>query len=265
MEPFKARPSRASWAIGAPTQTQAPQHAPRNPGLRPASPALFSEQTGTGLKPWPSCDLGHVPGCGPQFPGPCDPETGGLGGGARSGASWRARVAGRTSGSSPRPLWGAWWEGGQTDALPGPDSAPAPARPRLDPHPSLDPWPRIPHPPCPAPPRSPAQPEAPARPSLASTPGLYSTLGPPGLGSPPRLRLASAPGPASPRLSHRPSPGLASPQPLSRPSPPRLSLALGLNSAPAPASAPAQPHPRRPRRRCCSEAGVGFAPTRWRL
>lgn len=157
-------------------------------------------------------------------------------------ASWRARVAGRTSGSSPRPLWGAWWEGGQTDALPGPDSAPAPARPRLDPHPSLDPWPRIPHPPYPAPPRSPAQPEAPARPSLASTPGLYSTLGPPGLGSPPRLRLASAPGPASPRLSPRPSPGLASPQPLSpaltAPAQPRAGPQLGPRPrlGPSPAS-----------------------------
>ena len=202
------------WAAGTPTQTPAPQHPPRNPDSesRPASPAPCSEQTGIGLKPWPSCDLGRVPGCGPQFPGPRDPEAGGLAGGAGSETSWRARVAGRTSGRQPRRLWGAWGEGCTTDPLPGLDSAPDPARPLLDTHPSLDPWPSTQHPPCPAPPRSQARPQTPrpAQPLLsprplfdpgpcrASAPRLY----PPHFGSPPRptARPHLAPRPARPHL-----------------------------------------------------------------
>lgn len=102
-----ARPSGASLgrrhSHSDPSSTApALEPGPRTPP-RLAGSVLGTE---TGLKPWPSCDLGRVPGCGPQFPGPRDPEAGGLAGGAGSEASWRARVAGRTSGRPPRRLWG---------------------------------------------------------------------------------------------------------------------------------------------------------------
>lgn len=184
----------ASWGHKRSHSDPRPRAPAQEPGSRPASPAPSPEQRGTGLKPGPSCDLGRVPGRRPQFPGPNESKAGGLAGGAGSTASWRACVAGRTSGRPPWLLWGPWGVSRRHD-WPPPQSrhglrpGSAPTRPPSQPRPL-------------------ARRSAPTRP--ASGPNLDSIL----CLAPSRLAPASIRPwpPARPRLPAS-TPGLASPRP----------------------------------------------------
>ncbi|XP_027951731.1 basic proline-rich protein-like [Eumetopias jubatus] len=223
-------------------QDPAPPHRSGNAG--PAPPPS-PEPTGTGLKPWPSRDLGGVPGRELQFPGPRDPEAGGFAGGAGSGASWGARGLGRSSGRPPRRLRGARDRGGRlgapaarpTRARGPPPPVPAPGRVSAPTPPPPAPAPTATPPPRPrARPRSPSP--ASTRPPLDPRP---SPLHPPRPDPPPRLDL---------RLDSTPSP-VSTPGPARRARPaaaPGRASGLTAPVSPRPPPGPAQPHhgPHRP-------------------
>lgn len=174
-------------------------------------PAPPSEQTGTGLKPWSSRDLGCVPGHGPQFPDSQDPEAGG-GAGSQLPEEPAARPDFRTL--APVVLGDAGtlrMVGGiLTPCLVSTQTQP---RPRYDPHRATDAGSNHRH--LLVSTRPPVQSSAPTPPcltipSLASTPNSGSpqpTRSWPCLGSQPGLASDSARRPASPRFSLGPHHG----------------------------------------------------------